>query len=252
MITGFNPADMYAADHIKRVLLTFPGVFSGIGEFTVHKEFVSSKVAGTQATLTDPALDRILDFAGEAGMVVIFHNDINMPFPKPDQEPYMLKQLRALFSRHPNTTIIWAHVGLGRIVQPVKDQLAMLERALSNPEMKHVYIDISWDEVAKYVVQSTETVAMTAAVINKYPDRFLFGTDVVAPSGPEAQKKVYDAYTPLWKALTRETSEKVRLGNYARLFDAARVKVRAWEKANENLPRLQPAPTPASGIGKGH
>ena len=34
MITGFNPADMYAADHIKRVLATFPGVFSGVGEFT--------------------------------------------------------------------------------------------------------------------------------------------------------------------------------------------------------------------------
>ena len=34
MITGFNPADMYAADHISRVLQTFPGVFSGIGEFT--------------------------------------------------------------------------------------------------------------------------------------------------------------------------------------------------------------------------
>ena len=36
MITGFNPADMYAADHIRRVLETFPGVFSGIGEFTIH------------------------------------------------------------------------------------------------------------------------------------------------------------------------------------------------------------------------
>jgi hypothetical protein len=35
MIVGFNPVDMYAADHIRRVLLTFPGVFSGIGEFTV-------------------------------------------------------------------------------------------------------------------------------------------------------------------------------------------------------------------------
>ena len=45
MITGFNPTDMYAADHIKRVLTTFPGVFSGIGEFTIHKEFVSPKVA---------------------------------------------------------------------------------------------------------------------------------------------------------------------------------------------------------------
>src|SRR5438874_2175582 len=36
MITGFNPADMYATDHIKRVLMTFPGVFTGIGEFSIH------------------------------------------------------------------------------------------------------------------------------------------------------------------------------------------------------------------------
>jgi hypothetical protein len=46
MITGFNPTDMYAADHIRRVLQTFPGVFTGIGEFTIHKEFVSAKIAG--------------------------------------------------------------------------------------------------------------------------------------------------------------------------------------------------------------
>ena len=88
MITGFNPADMYAADHIKRVLRTFPGVFSGIGEFTIHKEFVSAKVAGETASLTNPALDRILDLAAEAGLVVILHNDVDMPFPKPGQEPY--------------------------------------------------------------------------------------------------------------------------------------------------------------------
>ena len=120
MITGFNPTDMYAADHIRRVLQTFPGVFSGIGEFTIHKEFVSSKIAGETASLTNPALDKILDFAGEAGLVAILHNDINMPFPKPDQEPYMLVQLKELFMRHPKTTIIWAHIGLGRIVRPMQ------------------------------------------------------------------------------------------------------------------------------------
>ena len=92
MITGFNPADMYTADHIKRVLLTFAGVFAGIGEFSIHKEFVSSKVAGGVATLPDPALHRILDFAGEVGLVVILHNEADVPFPRPDQEPYMLLQ----------------------------------------------------------------------------------------------------------------------------------------------------------------
>ena len=49
MITGFNPADMYAADHIRRVLQTYPGVFTGIGEFTIHKEFVSAKISGDVA-----------------------------------------------------------------------------------------------------------------------------------------------------------------------------------------------------------
>src|SRR3954452_15767616 len=79
MITGFNPADMYAADHIRRVLQTFRGVFSGIGEFTIHKEFVSAQIAGDVASLTDPAVDRILDFAGEVGLVVLIHNDMHVP-----------------------------------------------------------------------------------------------------------------------------------------------------------------------------
>src|SRR6201993_2599934 len=92
MITGFNPADMYAADHIRRVLLTFPGVFSGIGEFSIHKEFVSSRLAGGAPSLTNPALDRLLDFAGEVGLVAILHNDLNMPFPKAGQDPYLLAQ----------------------------------------------------------------------------------------------------------------------------------------------------------------
>src|SRR5436190_10326155 len=113
MITGFNPADMYAADHIKRVLKVFPGVFSGIGEFTIHKEFVSSKVSGETASLNNPALDRILDFAAETGLVVILHNDIDMPFPKSGQEPYLVKQIRDLFKRHKQTYIIWTHCGLG-------------------------------------------------------------------------------------------------------------------------------------------
>ena len=118
MITGFNPADMYAADHIRRVLKVFPGVFSGIGEFSIHKEFVSSKVAGEGASLTNPALDSILTFAGEAGLVVLLHNDIDRPFAKTGDEPVYLTQMKALLKRHPQTTIIWAHMGLGRVVHP--------------------------------------------------------------------------------------------------------------------------------------
>jgi len=247
MITGFNPADMYAADHIKRVLKTFPGVFSGIGEFSIHKEFVSSKVSGEKASLTNPALDRILDFAGESGLAVILHNDVNMPFPKSGQEPYLIKQIGDLFRRHQNTTIIWAHCGLGRIVQPVQDQLRMLEHALSDPNLKHIHIDISWDEVAKYIVSSPETTKATADVINKYPDRFLFGSDEVAPPSQEKYLKVYNMYAPLFAQLTPDAKNKLLKENYRRIFDAARTKVRAWEKMHAQDQLSQPAGTPVSG-----
>jgi len=96
----------------------------------------------------------------------------------------------------------------------------------------HVYFDISWDEVAKYVIATPESLQNTADILNRYPDRFLFGTDNVAPANPEAHFKVYEMYAPLWAKLTPEASKKVRKGNYERLFDEAQQKVRAWEKAN--------------------
>jgi hypothetical protein len=244
MITGFNPADMYAADHIRRVLETFPGVFSGIGEFTIHKEFVSSKVAGNVASLLNPALDRILKFAGEVGLVVILHNDIDMPFAKGDQEPVFMTQMRDLLRRHPDTTIIWAHTGLGRVVRPVEFQAVtgtavrnamhfdMIEAAAKDPTLSHVYFDISWDEVAKYAVASPEAVQQTARMLNQFPDRFLFGTDNVAPQDQQTQLRVFHLWDPVWRLLTPEASFAVRKGNYERLFDEARVRVRAWEAEN--------------------
>ncbi len=232
MITGFNPTDMYAVDHIRRVLQTFPGVFTGIGEFTIHKEFVSAKIAGGVASLTDPALDRILDFAGQVGLVVLIHSDIDVPFAKPGSPPAYLEDTKALFRRHPNTTIIWAHTGLGRVVRPIQNHAANIAEILADPAFSHVYFDISWDEVAKYIVASPESVRITAHLINRYPDRFLFGTDEVAPSNQEQYLRVYNMYAPLWAALTKEASEKVRKTNYERIFDNARQKVRAWERAH--------------------
>ena len=232
MITGFNPTDMYAADHIRRVLQTFPGVFSGIGEFTIHKEFVSAKIAGEVATLQDPALDRILDFAGEVGLVVLIHNDMDVPFAKEGSEPAYLEQMKAILKRHPKTTIIWAHTGLGRVVRPIKNHAANVAAILQDPAFSHVNFDISWDEVAKYIVSSPESLNITADLLNQYPDRFLFGTDEVAPANQAAYLKVYYQYSPLWSMLNAQTAAKVRKGNYERLFDNARQKVRAWEAAN--------------------
>jgi hypothetical protein len=244
MITGFNPADMYGVDHIRRVLQVFPGVFSGIGEFSIHKEFVSGKIAGWTPSLTDPALDRILDFAGQVGLVVIIHNDMDMPFAKAGAEPVYLSQMKNLLRRHANATIIWAHLGLGRVVHPTQSQATtgeeerssayeqVVENLVGDPALSQVYYDISWDEVAKYAVATPQAERRIVQVFNAHPDRFVFGTDNVAPSDQAAQLRVYHLWDPIWARLTPEASLKIRKGNYERIFDAARLRVRAWEAAN--------------------
>jgi hypothetical protein len=232
MISGFNPADMYAADHVRRVLTTFPGVFCGIGEFSVIKEFVSCKIAGEKATLGNPALGRLFDFCAEVGLIVLIHTDVERPFPKQGQVPVFALQTKQMFMRHPKTTFIWAHVGLGRVVNPIARQAEIIEDALNNPELDHVYFDVSWDKVANYAVESEESARRVAGVINRNPHRILFGTDCVAPAGVQSMLNVFHLYDPVWKLLTPEASRMVRLENHERLFDEAKRRTREWERAN--------------------
>ena len=228
MITGFNPTDMYAADHIRRVLLTFPGVFSGIGEFSVHKEFVSSKVTGHTASLHNPALDRILATVAEIGLVAILHCDVSRV--RPGERPAHYDDLLEVLARHPQASVIWAHTGLGRFVPPTEHHLELLDEMLGDARYKHVMLDISWDEVARYVVRDDATVAAWAALIEKHPTRFLFGTDSVSPSSWESYARTHEVYRPLWGRLDAGVRAQVAKGNYERVFDAAEPRVRAWER----------------------
>jgi predicted TIM-barrel fold metal-dependent hydrolase len=150
--------------------------------------------------------------------------------------------MKALLKRHPKTTIIWAHIGLGRVVSPVRSspgaamrssrQAEMVEEMLRDPALSHLNFDISWDEVAKYAIATPESIERVSAMLNRHPDRFLFGTDTVAPTGPEAYFSVYDMWAPVWQQLTPEASLKIRKGNYERIFNEGRRRVREWERVN--------------------
>ena len=52
----------------------------------------------------------------------------------------------------------------------------IIEQLLNDPRLSHLYFDIPWDEVAKYVAQTREIEKRVVEVFNRYPDRFLFGT----------------------------------------------------------------------------
>ena len=152
--------------------------------------------------------------------------------------------MKALLRAIRRPTIIWAHIGLGRIVHPGagvgrsrrahrRISSRSSRRCSTDPALRHVYFDISWDEVAKYAVA-------VAGV-----DRRAWRRCSTRYSGPlplrhrhgRARRPgaVLRGVRPVGAGLARLTPEaslKVRKGNYERIFDEGRRKVRAWEKAH--------------------
>ena len=276
MIVGFNPMDQYGVTHIKRMLLLFPGVFEGIGEFSVHKELVGDKIdddltkanmspgeklppdatGSSRNTLYNPSLKTIFDFAGEAGLVVCLHSDVYPAKVSCDgktvelspEKPYT-EGMKHLCQGSPATTVDWAHTGLGRFVKPAPDHLKIVSEILD--ACPNWYTDLSWDLVQAYIVSpqpGMPTLEDWAAFIRKYQDRVLWGSDTVIYTKNKLDEKgdpilgrpmsvadylaVKEILNPLWEKVGPEVAHKVRYANHVRLYDEARVKVRAWEEAH--------------------
>jgi predicted TIM-barrel fold metal-dependent hydrolase len=258
MVTGLNLGDVRCSESLIRKLADFPGVFTGVGEVTIHKEFVQDKLPlEHQARLVPlqrdsrnfaPHIEPLLTLiqtCGDIGMPMIIHNDAGPPdalrTSERDATLYFDPAVK-LYQRPEcrNTTIIWAHAGgAGKYSHLDDKHVDRLDKVLGDPALQHVNIDLSWDVVAHQLTRSQgkstgafdETKAQRwAALFDKYPDRVLFGSDTLAPRSWEQWDGTAKAYDGLMDMVKPSTARMIRLENYERIFDAARVRVRAWEK----------------------
>lgn len=249
LMSAFNLKDARAGAYIKKMVRLYPGVWSGFGEIVFKKQEVSEKIAGGPPSLYSPSIDAIFDVIGEMGAVAVVHCDHDTPYnlalqndaaanamifhgKKP--EPQYLEAFKGFLKRHANVPMVWAHfMGNGREVQPYPEHWKYLEEMLSDPAFKHVYIDLSWGPViAPHIIDTPEHLKMTADLVRKYPDRFLYGSDQGATSDWELVKKNYEVWNPLWQEIGPELTRQVAQENYLRLFDQSRRNMRAWEKAH--------------------
>jgi hypothetical protein len=249
LMSAFNLKDSRAGDYIKLMVRLYPGVWSGFGEIHFKKVEFSEKVSGGPPSLQSASLDAVFDVIGEMGAAAVVHCDHDTPgnqdlakdpvaratyyggrMPKPQY----IEDFEAFLKRHPNVTMIWAHfMGNGRGVPPYPEHWAYMDAMLGNPAFRHVSIDLSWGSViAKPILDTPEHVKMTAELIRKYPDRFLFGSDQLATTDFQVLRKCYDAWSPLWEELGPELTRRVCKENYARVFDQSKMNIRAWEAKN--------------------
>jgi hypothetical protein len=236
MITGLHLGDMHSSTYLLEKLHQHPGVFTGVGEITVHKEAVEELFAGDrQANLDGNAapLMKLLETCGPIGMPVVLHCDVDVPGADPLEKPTYLDAIRRLLSDPSvaGTTIVWAHAGgLGRFVNAPAGHLQALRAMLADSRFRHVHIDLSWSVVAERLVEDRQTLQAWIQLINDYPRRFLYGSDALAPLDGARWNQTYMKYQELLNGLAPACRQLVCMGNYERVFVAARRKVRAFER----------------------
>lgn len=204
-ISGINPNDKNAASHLRRLLETYPDDIYGIGEVMSRHDDLTALTYGEPPRADHPAYLEVYDLAAEYDIPVIIHHNIG---PSYTDDPIYLDEMKNALAHNRDAVIIWAHTGISRRVVD-SNHLQITEQMLKdNPNL---YYDISWVVFDDYINESEESLNAWADLIERYPDRFMIGSDKVG-HWEGYEKEIYKYY-PLIDKLSDETKEKLTKNN---------------------------------------
>lgn len=232
-ICGFNSTDMYAVEHVERMLDAYEdGFWHGIGEAFAHRDDLTNLTFGETAQADHPALMKIYDLAGRKDLPVTIHNNVSSR-GRQMELLYRIEVERAV-SKHPHTRFIWAHAGLSRYFDDIDQAGYTAELGTMLENHPNLHIDLSWLVFENYVAPDPFQGPSPCwlDVIQSFPDRFMIGTDCIGhfnmdkldcPDGPKDPARMKYAfnirkYYVLLEKLSRADSRLVGRENFLNLL----------------------------------
>ena len=221
-VCGLDTTDLGAVDLAIKRIREYPGVWEGLGELMSRHDDLTNLTTGERPRANHPSFIRLFKFAGRVSLPVSIHHNV-APISRNESElkqPLYLDEFLALLKNTIHDAanaanrpkVIWCHAGISRRIV-VENYRQTLERILDEYH-EYLYLDLSWVVLGAYVYKNLEE---WVALIQKYPDNFLIGSDSVGKySGIPMELKKYQA---LLSALPPETRSKVAYKNLASILD---------------------------------
>ena len=173
IICGFNGADRNAVDHVRRMIEWNPGFWQGIGEVMTRHDDLSALTYGETPQANNESLHRIYELAAELGLPVFVHSNASSVWKR---EPIYLHEFEEAVQTHPKTKFVWCHAGISRRVD-VPTLTEEIDRMLNT--YSNMSVDISWVLFDTYLVKDGKPVPAWLALFEKFPTRFIIGSDKV-------------------------------------------------------------------------
>jgi hypothetical protein len=240
-VCGIDPTDLGAVDQVVHRILEYPGIWQGVGEIFSRHDDLTHLQLGEHPRANHPALLRVCKFAGENHLPVSIHHNI-APVSRPgsNRPPLYLDELIELFrycheepgAGRESTVFIWCHAGVSRRVR-VDDLPYWIDEVLA-VYRDHVYVDLSWVAWDDYI---EDDIAAWAKLIEKYPDRFMLGSDVVGGATNAAEQ--LQRFEPLLAALDKKVAQQVAHDNLCDLLDRMAERRRLANLSHKHLAGIE-------------
>ncbi|WP_120995559.1 amidohydrolase family protein [Stutzerimonas urumqiensis] len=211
-LTGFNPTDKNADAHIRRMLELHPGFWQGIGEIFTRHDDLTALTYGDTPRANNEALARVYHLAAEYDLPVMVHSNITS---KRERNPLYLEEIEEPLRNHPHVRFIWAHAGTSMEIHRHQEKLDFLLQTVTRllADYPNLYIDLSWTMLHPYLLDENEQPdPRWVALIEKYPTRFMLGSDVVGSF--DNLGKAMHAFVPFLDALEDDTARGVARDNF--------------------------------------
>lgn len=218
-LTGFNPVDKNADEHIRRTLDMNPDFWQGIGEIFTRHDDLTALTDGDVPRANNEALHRVYILAAEYDLPVMLHSNITS---QRERKPLYLEELEEAVRNHPNTRFIWAHAGTSAEIHRHQTKLDFLL-----PEVKrllnaypNLYIDLSWTMLEPYLIdEDKKPDPEWVALVEANPDRFILGSDVVGKF--DSLPSYLASFNPFLNALSEKVAHKVARDNFLAILPKA-------------------------------
>ncbi len=205
---GINGNDRFSANHIRQLLRLYPNFWCGIGEIMSRHDDLTALTYGEAPHVNSSTFKEVYDLAAEEGLPVLVHHNITA---QNVEEVLYLDELKEALAYNRNCKIIWAHIGISRRVE-IPHLVDIADDLLA--ENENLWVDISWLVYDYYFLDQFpnnyldgDSLDDWAALITKYPDRFLLGTDKVGHWTTYPAEVV--KYYPLLDKLSPETAARL-------------------------------------------
>ena len=232
---SFDPTDLSALDHVKRLYYKYPKMWRGIGEIMCRHDDLTTMLLGKEIPRVDhPALigddtigcKGIFKFAEEIGLPCLVHHNSDRVGDKDNTWEY-LYEVENVLKKYPKMKFVWVHAGVSRNCNEELHHKMISDMIQKYPNL---HVDISW-VVWEEVICDSKGVVKPGWVecCQKNHTKIYIGSDNVAQYFPILETETTSTgvnllasnitkYYQLFEKLTPEAAENIAYNNAQKLY----------------------------------